>query len=112
MVLPATPAVSNMSVKQNAILTKDIKNKDLTKDNLDEAKQPVAKHLTQPDHTGNIDQLTCHILDFIKFPAHSDRAALERNEKERIWIARLETVRPHGLNTMEPKPFLRSVIFK
>ena len=86
--------------------------KDLTKDNLDEAKQPVAKHLTQPDHTGNIDQITCHILDFIKFPAHSDRAALERNEKERIWIARLETVRPHGLNTMEPKPFLRSVNFK
>ena len=82
---------------------------DLSKNNLNEIDQPVAIHLTRPDHTGSIDQITCFVLDFIKSPSHSDRGALERNDKERIWIHRLGTLRPHGLNTMEPKPFLKPV---
>jgi hypothetical protein len=83
--------------------------KDLTKTTLTEKDQPVAKHLTKPDHTGRIDQITLFVLDFIKSPSHSDRGALERNDKERIWIHRLGTLRPHGLNTMEPKPYLKPV---
>ena len=79
--------------------------KDLKKSDIDEIAKPVAKHLTRPDHTGNIDQITGFVLDFIKAPCHSPGAQLERNEKERIWISRLGTLRPHGLNTNEPKPF-------
>ena len=84
--------------------------KDQTKATLDEVNQPLAKHLTRTDHTGSIDQITCFILDFIKSPSCSNKGALERNDKERIWIHRLESLRPHGLNTMEPKPFLKSVV--
>jgi len=79
---------------------------DLKKAILTDKDQPVAKHLTRPDHTSKIDQVTCYILDFIKAPSHSDQAQLERNKKERIWIFRLGTIRPHGLNTIEPKPFI------
>jgi len=77
---------------------------DLKKANLDEIKKTVGKHLTIPDHTSHIDQITCFVLDFIKSPAHSTRGVIERNEKERIWISRLRTLRPHGLDTMDPNP--------
>ena len=80
--------------------------RDLTKNFLDEDTKPVAKHLTSHGHTGKIDQVTCYILDFIKAPSNSDKAAKERHEKERIWISRLGTVRPFGLNKLEPKPFI------
>ena len=80
--------------------------RDLKKTVIDEKNIPVAKHLTRPDHTGKIDQVTCFILDFIKAPGNSDRARKERDEKERIWISRLGTVRPLGLNKLEPKPFI------
>ena len=79
---------------------------DLKKTNLDEKNHPVAKHLKSAGHTGHIDQVTCFILDFIKAPGNSDRAQRERDLKERVWISRLGTVRPLGLNKLEPKPFI------
>jgi len=85
---------------------------DLKKSKIDEDKLPVAKHLTRPDHTGKIDQITCFILDFIKAPSNSDKALLERNKKERIWISRLDTsfgfwtVQKYWFS-IEPDHFLR-----
>ena len=79
--------------------------KDLNLEQIDEKTKPVAKHLKRPDHTGKIDQVTCFVLDFIKAPGDSSKAKLERNEKERIWISRLGTIRPRGLNKLEPKSF-------
>ena len=80
--------------------------KDLKLENLDEKTKPVAKHLKRIDHTGKIDQVTCFILDFIKAPGDTQKAQIERHEKERIWISRLGTIRPRGLNKLEPKSFI------
>ena len=82
---------------------------DLKKKNLSHKLQPVALHLKRPDHTGKIDQVVCFILDFIKAPSHSDKALIESKEKERIWISRLQTIRPLGLNTYEPKPYTKKI---
>ena len=79
---------------------------DLNKLELDEKTKPVAKHLTGPGHTKNITQITCFILDFIKAPGNSDKGQIERDRKERTWISRLGTIRPFGMNKLEPKSFI------
>ena len=61
---------------------------------------PVPNHMKT--HNDLLDpKLTIHILEFIKFPTDSLRAKQSRDQTERDWMARLNTLVPNGMNLAE-----------
>ena len=61
---------------------------------------PVARHMNT--HDGNdIFKLKVHVLEFIRAPPDSHRAKQLRDQHERDWMARLNTLVPLGLNLQE-----------
>ena len=65
----------------------------------------VSKHFNHPSHAGRRD-CTIHFLDFIHCStegnkAHTKLSANLRDEKEVLWIQRLKTLHPMGINIMD-----------
>ena len=61
---------------------------------------PIGRHFQSTGHNGPKDMII-HILEFISAPSESPPGQYLRNETERKWIHRLQTISPLGLNTME-----------
>ena len=61
---------------------------------------PIGRHFAKPDHH-QLDDVTIHILEFIKSPSNSKAAKGCRDFAERKWIHRLMTISPQGLNLAE-----------
>jgi hypothetical protein len=61
---------------------------------------PIGRHFTSPGHSG-ISDIHIHVLEFIKAPSKSPPGQLCRDQEERKWIFRLQTLSPHGLNTVD-----------
>ena len=61
---------------------------------------PVAQHMRKHDQANWFD-LEVFILEYIKSPAKSHRAKQTRDQKERDWMARLNTLVPHGMNIQD-----------
>ena len=61
---------------------------------------PIGRHFLSPTHNG-INDIYIHIVEFIKAPSNSPPAQQLRDEYERKWIHRLQTIAPKGLNTMD-----------
>ena len=61
---------------------------------------PVPSHMKTHGDTQN-PQLEIHILEYIKFATDSLRAKQSRDLTERDWMARLNTLVPHGMNLAE-----------
>ena len=59
----------------------------------------VARHFQS--HTDKDFPLTITVLEFIKAPPDSILASKLRDQKEKMWISRLNTMIPNGLNVME-----------
>jgi hypothetical protein len=62
--------------------------------------EPIGRHFSSPDHNG-IQDILIHVLEFIKAPSKSPPGQLLRDQYERMWIHRLQTLSPHGLNTVD-----------
>ena len=60
--------------------------------------QSIIKHFSKEDHKGASD-VEIHVLEFIRSPRNSKRAAYWRNKKEKEWIQKLKCSAPHGMNT-------------
>ena len=58
---------------------------------------PIGRHFTSTGHHGTSD-ITIHVLDFICAPSKSPPARKLRDECERKWMHRLQTLAPRGLN--------------
>jgi len=58
---------------------------------------PIERHFKLPNHRG-LDSIKIHILQFISAPSQSTPAQDLRNEWELLWIHRLKTLSPLGLN--------------
>ena len=61
---------------------------------------PIGRHFTSSNHNG-IDDVIIHVLDFIKAPIDSIPGQTLRDELERKWIHRLQTIVPLGINTVD-----------
>ena len=61
---------------------------------------PIGFHFNLAGH-GGLQDVTIHILQFIKAGTESEKAAGLRDSQEKKWIHRLHTVAPFGLNTMD-----------
>ncbi len=59
----------------------------------------VARHFES--HTDRNFPLTITVLEFIRAPPDSILASKLRDQKEKMWISRLNTLIPNGLNIME-----------
>ena len=59
----------------------------------------VARHFQA--HNDKEFPLTITVLEFIRAPPDSDLASRLRDQKEKMWISRLNTTIPNGLNVME-----------
>jgi hypothetical protein len=62
--------------------------------------EPIGRHFSSPSHNG-IKDIHIHVLEFIKAPSKSPPGLLLRDKYERMWIHRLQTLSPHGLNTVD-----------
>ena len=60
----------------------------------------VGRHFNEPGHSGIVD-MEIHILDFIHCSPESEGAAYLRDKLELMWIHRLKTQTPLGLNMMD-----------
>ena len=60
----------------------------------------VGRHFSKTDHAG-IDNVTILVLDFITAPQNTPSGQRTRDEKEKLWIHRLSTIAPLGLNTAD-----------
>jgi hypothetical protein len=60
----------------------------------------VGRHFSQPPHKG-VDDVSILVLEFIKAPPNSASAQRLRDEKELLWIHRLSTIAPLGLNSAD-----------
>ena len=60
----------------------------------------VGRHFSRPDHAG-IDDVTILVLDFITSPQNTPSGQRLRDEKEKLWIHRLSTIAPLGLNSAD-----------
>ena len=60
----------------------------------------VGRHYNQPGHTG-ISDMSVYILEFIKAPPDSATAFALREKAKRMWIYRLRSAIPSGLNLMD-----------
>ncbi len=59
----------------------------------------VARHYQS--HSDKNYPVTITVLEFIKAPPDSVLASKLRDQKEKMWISRLNTMIPNGLNIME-----------
>ena len=66
-------------------------------------KTDVGCHFKSKDHHGGAD-IELYIVDFINAHPDTEFAAQLRNEIEFHWIQRLQTMAPHGINTMDRMP--------
>jgi hypothetical protein len=62
--------------------------------------EPIGRHFSSPTHRG-IQDIHIHVLEFIKAPSKSPPGLLLRDQSERKWIFRLQSLSPHGLNTVD-----------
>ena len=60
----------------------------------------VGRHFSTPDHDG-IDNVSILVLDFITFPQNTPSGQRSRDEKEKMWIHRLSSIAPLGLNSAD-----------
>ena len=60
----------------------------------------VGKHFSSPTHSG-LDDIKIYVVHFITASTDSFRAAQSRNQAEKLWIHRLKTQIPLGLNTID-----------
>ena len=60
----------------------------------------VARHYNAHDPV-NPDNMIIHVLEFVKLPPESFTAWQLRLQRERVWISRLDTLIPAGLNLLE-----------
>ena len=60
----------------------------------------VSKHFNSAGHNGLAD-ISIHILGLIYETPGTTKARRRRLEKEGFWQQRLNTLRPHGLNTLD-----------
>ena len=60
----------------------------------------VSKHFNGADHNG-IQDVSIYVLGFIHDTPGTEKARSRRLEIEGLWQNRLNTLRPHGLNTMD-----------
>ena len=60
----------------------------------------VGRHFSKVDHAG-INDVTITVLDFITAPQNTPSGQRIRDEKEKLWIHRLSTIAPLGLNTAD-----------
>jgi len=58
---------------------------------------PIERHFKLPNHIG-LDSIKIHVLQFISAPSESIPAQALRNEWELLWIHRLKSLSPQGLN--------------
>jgi hypothetical protein len=61
---------------------------------------PIGRHFKSIPHNG-LKDVKIHILHFIDAPSNSTPAKLLRDDMERMWIHRLKTLSPKGLNLMD-----------
>jgi len=61
---------------------------------------PIGRHFSSPGHNG-ITDVIIHALDFISAPKDSPPGQQLRDELERKWMHRLQTISPLGLNTVD-----------
>ena len=59
--------------------------------------EPIGRHFSLDNHHGTSD-IIIHVLDFISAPSKSPPALALRDNLERKWIHRLQTLAPRGLN--------------
>jgi peptide-methionine (R)-S-oxide reductase len=69
-------------------------------DNPKRSDTTVGRHFSAPDHQG-INDVSILILEFIKNSPNSPSAQRLRDEKELLWIHRLSTIAPLGLNSAD-----------
>ena len=67
---------------------------------LKKADDPIGRHFSSPTHHG-IDDVIIHALDFISAPPDTPPGQRLRDELERKWMHRLQTIAPLGLNTVD-----------
>jgi hypothetical protein len=60
----------------------------------------VGRHFSSADHHG-ISDVIIHVLDFISSPSHSPSAQRTRDDLERMWMHKLVTTSPYGLNVAD-----------
>ena len=60
----------------------------------------VGRHFSKTDHTG-IDDTIIIVLEFIKAPQNAPSGQRTRDEKEKLWIHKLSTIAPLGLNSAD-----------
>ena len=60
----------------------------------------IGLHFSSPDHKG-INDISIHVLEFIRLPPHSDRALILRLQLEKNWIHLLRCPAPRGLNIFD-----------
>ena len=62
---------------------------------------PIGRHFNFDAHNGEITQIKVYILAFITLPSYSSDALRMRLRVENLWINRLRTSLPLGLNAMD-----------
>ena len=60
----------------------------------------VPRHFNQQDHHG-LDDIEIYVLGFVHLNSHTKDAKRARLSLEGSWQHRLNTIRPHGLNTLD-----------
>jgi len=60
----------------------------------------VGRHFSAPDHNG-LEDVTIHVLEFIHIPKDTPASLRFRDESERIWMHRLASIAPLGLNSAD-----------
>jgi len=76
------------------------KNQTLWKPTSKKYDNPIERHFKLPNHIG-LNSIRIHVLQFISAPSYSIPAQTLRNEWELLWIHRLKTLSPLGLNTAD-----------
>jgi hypothetical protein len=61
---------------------------------------PIGRHFQSPGHSGK-KTLTIHIVEFIPAPHNSQVGKALRDNLERKWMYKLQTIAPQGLNLAE-----------
>ena len=83
---------------KNAIMKRTYQHKYSIRRN--DVNSTVARHYNAHDPV-NPDQMKIHVLEFIKLPPESFAAWQLRLQREKVWISRLDTLIPTGLNLLE-----------
>ena len=60
----------------------------------------VGRHFSAPDHQG-LSDITIHILDFMSSPSQSPASQRQRDDLEKMWIHKLVSTAPYGLNVVD-----------